>query len=82
MDASQSPQMKICAQRSTDVGAITEAEGRSERMERIVRPGRSYSIEIAHGSIGVHNEYFLYHRRSGRYRRYCWLPGFARLNVE
>ena len=51
-------------------------------MERTVRPGRSCSIEIAHASIGVRNEHFLYHRRRGRYRRCCRLLGSARLNVE
>jgi hypothetical protein len=39
-------------------------------------------IEIAHASIGVHNEYFLHHRRRGRNPLRCWLLGIARLNKQ
>jgi hypothetical protein len=32
--------------------------------------------------IGIHNEHFLHHRRSGCYHPCCKLPGFARLKVS
>jgi hypothetical protein len=38
-----------------------------------------FHIEIAHASIGVHNEHFLHHRRSGSYHLCRKLFGFARL---
>jgi hypothetical protein len=39
-------------------------------------------IEVAHVSIGVHNEYFLYHRRRGRNPLCCRLLRTARLNEQ
>ena len=36
-------------------------------------------IEFAQASIGVHNEYFLHHRRRGRCTSRCRLPWSARL---
>lgn len=44
MVVSQSPQITICAQRLTDVGAITEAEDRSERWN--VPSGRGVPIPL------------------------------------
>jgi hypothetical protein len=41
-----------------------------------------FHIENAHTSIGIHNEHFLHHRRSGCYHLCCKLPGFARLKVR
>jgi hypothetical protein len=41
-----------------------------------------FHIEIAHTSIGIHNEHFLHHRRSGSYHLCCKLLGSARLNME
>src|ERR1700730_4845849 len=41
-----------------------------------------FHIEIAHTSIGVHNEYFLHHRRSGGYHLCCRLHWSARLNMK
>ena len=37
-------------------------------------------IEVAHASIGVHNEYFLHHRRRGRSTFRCRLLRTARLS--
>jgi hypothetical protein len=41
-----------------------------------------FHIENAHTSIGILNEHFLHHRRSGCYHLCCKLPGFARLKVS
>lgn|SRR5579871_51318 len=54
-------------------------------MERTVLPRRfrckrgAFILKSPHTSIGVHNEYFLYHRRSGSYRPCSRLPWSARL---
>jgi hypothetical protein len=40
-----------------------------------------FHIEVAHTSIGVHNEHFLHHRRSGSYHLCCRPPWPARLNI-
>jgi hypothetical protein len=39
-------------------------------------------IEVAHASIGVHNEHFLHHRRRGRNPLRCRLLRIARLNKQ
>jgi hypothetical protein len=80
------PQMKSCAQRLIDVGAMAKVASVNDGTYRPVQTfpiqAPRFHIEIAHTSIGIHNEYFLHHRRSGSYRPCRRLPWSARLNIE
>jgi len=76
--------MKIRAQRLIDVGrsskqapSVNDGTHRPAQTFPIQAP--RFHIEIAHTSIGVHNEHFLHHRRSGSYHLCCKLLGPARL---
>ena len=81
------PQVKIWAQRLIDVGrspkqASSVNDGTYRPLRTFPFKRRVFHTEIAHISIGMHNEHFLHHRCSGSCHFYCRLLWFACLNME